>query len=236
MNSPTLSVVIPAFNEEETLPGHLDHLLPLLEELVPGSWEVLVVDDGSSDATAAVVRNYGRPGVRLLAQEFNQGKGAALRRGIADSTGQSVLMCDADMATAPEALKDFFTELENGADIVIGVRRSASATIVRKQSIPRRLFGTVYYYLATVLLGVSVTDVNCGFKLFRGDLARELFAKTEAPGWAIDIEVLALAARRHCRIGEVPVVWRDGDKSSVRLVKDILQTLVQLVQLYFRLR
>jgi dolichyl-phosphate beta-glucosyltransferase len=211
-------------------------LLPVLQGVCGEAWEIIIVDDGSTDRTAPVAEAYPHPAVRVLRTGVNQGKGAALRVGIGASTGAAVLMCDADMATPPETLKLFMEHLQGGADIVIGNRRSPLAQIVRRQSWPRRFLGTVYIFMTTRLLGVAVDDVNCGFKLFRGDVARRLFAAATAAAWTIDIEILALAAKAGCRVVEVPVVWRDGEASKVRLLKDTLMTFLQVLRLYVRLR
>jgi len=236
MTKPAISIVIPAYNEEAVLPDHFDNLIPLLEELFPGSWEIIVVDDGSTDRTAQVVVEMRHQAIRLLSPGVNRGKGAALRDGVLASTGNLMLMCDADMATPPSMLRPFLAALHTDVDIVIGNRRSAESRIERKQSLPRRILGRVYNRLAIFLVGVDVADINCGFKLFRGKIARELFAYSTTAEWAIDLEILALASRRKCKIAEVPVVWRDGDKSSVRIVRDMMKTLCQMIQLFFRLR
>lgn len=236
MPSVKLSVVIPAYNEESILAKHFDILVPLLQELFADRWEVLVVDDGSRDRTADVVVDYAHPAVSLLSPGVNRGKGAALRDGVMASRGELVLMCDADMATPPHMLRAFLDALHADVDIVIGNRRSPLSRIVRKQSLSRRVLGTCYKLLSTWLTGVDVADVNCGFKLFRGDLARRIFALATTAGWAIDIEILALAVHEGAEIVDVPVEWRDGDKSEVRIVHDTLATLVHMLKLSVRLR
>lgn len=236
MPTVTLSVVIPAYNEETTLPAHFDVLVPLLQKIYPDSWEVLVVDDGSNDRTADVVRDFGHPAIRLLSTGCNRGKGAALRDGMMTTQGELVLMCDADMATPPQMLPIFLAALRPDVDIVIGNRRSPESRIVRRQSLLRRILGTFYKLLATRLTGVAVADVNCGFKLFRGELARRLFAQATTAKWAIDIEILALAAKAGAKVAEIPVEWRDGDRSSVRILRDTVVTLKQMLEISLRLR
>jgi dolichyl-phosphate beta-glucosyltransferase len=236
MSSLNLSVVIPAYNEAGTLSGHLDRLVPLLQSVCANSWEIVIVDDGSHDETAAVVVAYGHPAVRVLSLEVNQGKGAALCVGMRETFGDRVLMCDADMSTSPDHLIEFMAAMDAGADIVIGNRRSPAARIVRRQSLPRRTLGRFYIYFATALLGVHVQDINCGFKLFRGAVARELFAASQTARWAIDIEILARAAKKSYRVVEVPVVWCDADKSNVSMLRDVCTTFLHVLQLYFKLR
>ncbi len=232
-----LSVVIPAYDEEETLPSHLARLLPVLERAAAGGWEVLVVDDGSTDRTAAVVEGLGlAPRVRVLRAPCNRGKGAALRLGVAATGGAQVLTCDADMATPPETLLPFLEALRGGADVVIGNRRGPAARIERPQSWLRRTLGSGYLALCRWMTGVALGDYNCGFKLFRGEVAREVLAATTTDGWAIDMESLALAVKQGRRVVELPVTWRAGDGTAVRLYRDVAATFGEMVRIWWRLR
>jgi len=233
---PQLSIVIPAYNEGETLARHFDVLVPLLNDLLGNDWEILVLDDGSIDQTAAVVRAYGNECIRVFSHHPNRGKGAAVRAGVSVSRGKAVLVCDADMATPPQTLVPFFEAIHNGADIVIGNRKDPQSQITRKQTRLRRFLGNGFIRLSALLTSTTITDFNCGFKLFRGKIARELFAMTTTNGWAYDIEVLALAARRGCKIIEYPVEWRHGDKSCVRLPGDLFRTLQEMARIGARLR
>jgi dolichyl-phosphate beta-glucosyltransferase len=231
-----ISVVIPAYNEVDTLPPHLARLVPLLERVAPQSWEVIVADDGSTDRTPEVVESLGLGQVRVLRGGANAGKGAAVRRGVAASVGDMVLTCDADMATPPETLVPFVEALRAGADIVIGNRRAAQARIERPQPWVRRVLGAGFLALCRRLTGVRLQDYNCGFKLFRGEVAREIMSQVQTDGWAIDMESLAIAVRRGARVVEVPVVWRSGDRSAVRVVRDVFATLREMVRIWWRLR
>jgi dolichyl-phosphate beta-glucosyltransferase len=236
MAAVALSVVIPAYNEEATLAKHFDILVPLLQSVCRDAWEVIVVDDGSSDRTVEVAAAYGHPAIRTLTLEVNRGKGAALCAGMAETTGARVLMCDADMSTPPDQLRSFWAAMDAGAEIVIGNRRCPEAQIVRKQSLLRRTLGKMYIFFATAMLGVSVRDINCGFKLFQGDLARELFAAAQTERWAIDLEILARAAKSGSRVVELPVVWCDADKTNVNVLWDVWRTFWHVLHLFSRLR
>lgn len=234
--TPELSVVIPAYNEEKALPAHFAALVPLLDRLFGESWEIIVFDDGSEDKTFEVANGYRDTRVRALRHEPNRGKGAAVRAGFLATRGKRVLLCDADMSTPPEMLPEFLAALDSGADIAIGNRVNKRARITRKQSAVRRFFGTGFIYLSRFLTRTAIEDFNCGYKLFRGDLARELLGAAQATRWAYDVEVLALAVRRGCKIAEIPVEWRHMDNSNVRLATDILRTLGECAKIWLRLK
>lgn len=231
-----LSVVIPAYNEEKTLAKHFDVLVPVLNDLLGEEWEIIVFDDGSTDRTADVVRDYGHARLRLLAHHPNRGKGSAVCAGVLATCGEVVLICDADMATPPLTLVPFLESLRNGGDIIIGNRRDYRSQITQCQTPLRRFLGGGFIWLSALLTSTAIVDFNCGFKLFRGKIAHELFSATTSRGWAYDIEVLALAARRGYTIIEIPVEWRNGDNSCVRLPGDIFKTLEEMVRIWVRLR
>jgi len=231
-----ISAVVPAYNEEDSLEAGVRLLLPQLEAIAPGSCEVIVVDDGSTDATAAILgRIAADPRVRGVRLARNRGKGAALRAGVAASRGELVLICDADMATPPEQLLDLVAALRAGADVVIGSRRLPGSEILRAQPPLRVALGIVHTRLANLLFRTSVTDFTCGFKLFRGGVARRLFAQCRSDRWAYDVEVIAAALREGLRLKEVPVRWRDGRRTKVRIPHAVVSTLAELLRARFLL-
>lgn len=232
-----LSVVIPVYNDSFLLPGHLSVLVPILDFSVGSAWEVLVVDDGSDVAVdPAWLRDAIGERGRVARLDRNLGKGAALVRGVEIARGRAVLLCDADMATDPSILPSFLSALRDGADVVIGDRKGPLAVVRKPQSAIRRLLSLGYIRFAALLTGVVLSDYNCGFKLFRTDVAREVFRGATASRWGIDIEVLARAARRKRRIVEVPVVWTHGEQSSVHVVRDVVGTLVEAVRVWRKLK
>ncbi len=232
-----ISVVIPVYNEAACLQAHVAALRPLLDELASRDWEIVLVDDGSSDGTGAEIARLAAatPGVRGLSHAVNQGKGAALRTGIVDTRGDEVLFCDADMSTPPETLRPFLAALRDGADVVIGNRKSRQADIQRGQSALRTWLGLGFTRLANLMTGQSISDYTCGFKLFRGVHARSLFEATRTPGWSFDVEILARATRAHLVIREIPVTWRDVDDSRVRLARDVVRSFMELLSIRRRL-
>lgn len=232
-----ISVVIPAANEEPVIERTTRALMPVLDHLAPGAWEVILVDDGSSDSTWSVIQRLaGEVGVRSARHTVNRGKGAAVRTGVQLTRGDAVLVCDADGSTPPATLEEFMRILQQGADIVIGDRWGPGAVLDRPQPRLRRALGGGYILLSRWLSGVRARDYNCGFKLFRGEVARTLLASCRSDRWTWDVEVLALAARRGLVLRSVPVCWSQGLRSQVRPLRDVWRSLRDMAALWLRLR
>lgn len=232
-----ISAVIPAYNEEIALEGSVLAVARVLSELSPIAWEIVIVDDGSQDRTAQVAERLGRdPHFHLIRHEQNRGKGAAVRTGVLATHGDAVLLCDADLSTPPEMLSSFLHELSLGADIVVGDRRSSASRIERPQSLLRRILGGGYAALARQVAGLPLRDFNCGFKLFRGEAARDLFSNCRSERWTWDVEIIALARRNGLTVRSLPVIWRQGDRSAVRPFRDAVKSFADLARLWLRLR
>jgi len=233
-----ISVVIPVYNEAGCLRAHCEALRPLLDELSPQGWEIVLVDDGSRDATGDEIRRLSAADWRVRGEfhPANRGKGAAVRTGVLATRGDTVLFCDADMSTPPETLRPFLAALQEGADVVIGNRKGREARIERWQPVLRTWLGLGFTRLSNLLTGLSVSDYTCGFKLFRGEAGRAIFRRTECAGWAFDVEILALAARDGLTIRELPVVWRHVDDTRVRVARDVLRSFRELLAIRRRLR
>jgi dolichyl-phosphate beta-glucosyltransferase len=213
-----LSIVVPAYNEAARIGATLERLRRWAAQREPRT-EILVVDDGSRDATPEVVGLHAAAGVRLIRLPENRGKGAALRAGVLASTGARVLLTDADLSTPIEELERLAPRLLE-ADVVIGSRDLPDSKITRRQAWPRELAGKSFNLLIR-LFGVSgFRDTQCGFKLLRGEVARKLFAETTVDRFAYDVELVWLAVERGYRVIEVGVEWHNHPASSVRLVRD----------------
>jgi dolichyl-phosphate beta-glucosyltransferase len=215
-----LSVVIPAYDEASRIERTLDETMRFLDGR-PTSWELVIADDGSRDQTVAIVQRYiaahGDARVRLVALPVNRGKGAALRAGVAATRGERVLLMDADLATPIEELDALERALDQGYKVAAGSRAVASSDVVRPQSLLRVMLGRAGNLWIRSLAVPGVNDTQCGFKLFDGDVARELFARAREDRFGIDIEVLCLARRRlGLRIAEVGVRWEHQAGSKVR--------------------
>lgn len=233
---PAWSVVIPAYNEASRLPAYVKEVVTYFDGTdLP--YEVLVVDDGSRDGTGAVVRDLGRlhPAVRLCRLPENRGKGCAVRTGMAAVSGALRLMADADGATPIVEVKRLEAAVHAGADLAVGSRALPDPSVVVRARTHRKLSGQVFNRLVH-LLGVSgVVDTQCGFKLFRGPVADDLFPALRTDGFGFDVELLLLAQQRGYRIAEVPINWTDQPGSKVGVLKDGPRMLAQIVAARLRL-
>jgi dolichyl-phosphate beta-glucosyltransferase len=231
-----ISVVLPCFNEERRIVPTLERVVAFLEGR-GGPWEVLVVDDGSSDATAEVVRRrFATVGaVRVLRHEVNHGKGFAVREGVLASRGDLVLFSDADLSTPIEELAALEAKAAEGFDLVVANRVIPGARILTPQPSLRRLSGSIFRALVRALRLSSLTDTQCGFKLIRRATVDSILRKVETQGFAFDVELIARCERAGLRVAEVPVEWRDAHGSKVRLYPDALRMAADLVRLCWRL-
>lgn len=222
---PSLSLIIPAFNEERRIGKSLEQILRFCNAQAY-TYEVLVVDDGSTDETVSLVRaRFGDwPQLRIIQQAAHLGKGGAVRKGMLHGAGEYLFFSDADLSVAVESLPAFLTALENRCDVAIGSRRAPGAKIEIHQPKPREVMAQVFTRLANLVLGLGHTDITCGFKGFRQEVARELFARQRLSNWSFDAEILFLARLRGYRIAEMPVVWRNDQGTKVRLWKDAVSS------------
>ncbi len=198
--------------------------------------QIIVVDDGSTDDTAAVARKAKIDGlpVELVTLDRNRGKGAAVRAGIAVTEGDAVLIMDADLATSLDAIDVALSRLET-ADIVIGSRAVPGSSVTGSSAV-RAMMGISFNRMVRLMLQLQVHDSQCGFKMFRGDLARHLFSMSRVDGYAFDPEILRIAAIMGCSVVEIPVNWTAVEGSNIRPVRDSLKSAGALLVTFFRLR
>jgi len=233
----SLTVVVPAFDESACIEGSLRSIaahLESLRDIYPIS-ELIVVDDGSGDDTAERARQVATSlSVRTLVLSYagNRGKGFALKAGFAASTGERVLFTDADLSTPIETARPLLQAIDAGADLAIGSRKRTGARVEVHQPWWRETMGKVFTRLVRLLVA-EVSDATCGFKAFRGDIGRALFASLRIYDWSFDAELLHLANRRELQIDEIPVVWRDQPGTKVRILRDATASGIGLLRIRF---
>ena len=230
---PHLSVVIPAYNEAARIGLTLDRVLAYMRDRGQ-PFEILVVDDGSEDGTAEAVERQGDSEVRLIPLTANQGKGAAVRRGVEQSRGEFILLSDADLAAPIEDLERLEPFARNGHAVVCGSRALAESDIRVRQPFYRDRMGKIFNFIIRSLGLTGFHDTQCGFKLFRAREAREIFSRSRIHRFAFDVEILYLADQLGFRTVEVPVSWRHVPESRVHAVRDSVRMLWDVVALRLR--
>jgi dolichyl-phosphate beta-glucosyltransferase len=215
---PRLSVVIPAYNEAERLPATLERVRAYLEGRGE-DYEIVVVDDGSADATAA---RAAAAGVRVVRNDGNRGKGYSVRRGMLLATGARRLMTDADLSTPIEDLKHLERALDAGHQVAIASRALPGSNVEVHQGAFRELSGRAFNLLVRALLLPGLRDTQCGFKLFEAGAAEAAFSRCRLDGFSFDVEALYVARLRGLRVAEVPVTWRNDAASRVTLGRGLL--------------
>lgn len=233
-----LSIVVPAYNEEHRIAPTLARLSAHLSSQAM-SWEIVVVDDGSRDATCAVVEAAMAriPNLRLVRQTPNRGKGAAVRLGMLEARGQIRVMSDADGSMPPEQLPRLLAPiLACTADIAIGSRYAEGAQSNIKQPWYRIAWSRLANLVIQRSLVPGVRDTQCGFKAFTAETARALFGVGRIDGWAFDLEILALARRTGFAIAEVGVEWTDDRRSRVNPLRDMWKVMREALTIRKNLR
>jgi len=229
MPRPEISVIIPAFNEEERLPQTLEHVSHYLRSLSFAS-EILVVDDGSTDHTAQVVSALARsiPNLFLLSNGSNRGKGFSVRHGMLEAHGRIALFTDADLSAPIEESQKLFAALES-ADIAIGSRALNRRLIEIHQSRGRELAGILFNRVMRLLTGLPFEDTQCGFKAFAMPGSRIVFELQRIEDFGFDPEILFLAKRHGLRVVEVPVRWSHDPRTKVHVLRDSAKMLLDLL-------
>lgn len=222
-----MSVVIPAYNEEMTVAGTVSAARAWLDER-GASYEIIVVDNASTDRTVEVLQPLLDGQVRLLRNDVNRGKGYSVRRGMLDADGELRLMCDADCLPSLVSL-GHMVELIEDADVVIGSRNVADSKVDKTQPLRRRLASWNFLNLCRLAMNEPSRDIFCGFKLFRSEVAEAAFGHQSIEGWAFDIEILALARRLGFTVREAGIVWNDREGSRLSMTRVLIPVIVELM-------
>lgn len=222
-----LSIIIPAFREENRLPPTLN-AIEAYRRIKPWKSEVLVIDDCSPDGTSRVVEEFmkGKTGYRLLRNEKNLGKGGSVRRGMLEAVGRYRVFTDADNSTPIEDADSFFPFFEGAVDgtryeVVIASRRVDGAQLLKRQPLHREASGRIFSLLVHLLAVPGFLDTQCGFKMFTAAAAQEIFRRQTITGFGFDVELLFIAMKvLGYKVKEAPVHWQDSPATTVRLFQD----------------
>ena len=226
---PKYSIVIPAYNESARIPATLQSVVACIRER---GWEaeVIVVNDGSTDATAEVVCTFARtaPEVRLIENPGNRGKGYSVRSGILQALGEVVMFTDSDLSAPIEEADRLFAAIEQGAEIAIGSRWLESGRQTHKQPLYRQFFGRCFNAVTRMVMGLPFADTQCGFKAFTRSAAQTVFQLQTIERWGFDPEILFIALKRGLRVVEVPVSWAHDERSRMSYLKDGMKMLEEI--------
>ena len=224
-----LSLIIPAYNEEKLIRANLSKILSFLDKK-PYSWEVVVVDDGSSDSTSKIIKSLKNSSIRLISLAENKGKGAALKAGFMAARGDFQIFSDADLSVGVEMVDSFLQDL-NRFDVVIASRRVGGSEIKVHQPILREYMGRFFTLLTKLFTGSKIADFTCGFKGFTKIAAQNIFTKSLISRWAYDAEIIFLAEKLGYKIRQFPVSWTNRKESRVRLNRVIFESLSDLIKI-----
>jgi len=231
--APFISVVIPGFNEEKRLPLTIERMINF-NASYGYSLEVMIVDDGSTDSTAALSMKYANNHnfiKYLRAGNENKGKGFAVKTGVMAASGDYILICDADMSTPIEEVDKLIKWIDEGFDLVIGSRALNGSEIKVAQPWYRTYMGKIFNRIVRSLVIDGIKDTQCGFKLIKKDVAKQLFNKISLYGFSFDVELLFIAKKVGFKIKEVPIVWENDPESKVRMFADSLVMVFDLIKI-----
>jgi glycosyltransferase involved in cell wall biosynthesis len=229
---PTYSIVIPAYNESARLGATLDKVLAYIHGQ---KWdaEVIVVNDGSRDNTAEIVRTLAAkdPALRLVENPGNRGKGYSVRNGMLNSRGQIVLFSDADLSSPIEEAPKLLQALEDGADIAIGSRWLRAETQTQRQPLHRQLFGRIFNLILRLTLGLQFKDTQCGFKAFKQPAVQAIFPLQKIERWGFDPEILFLARKLGFKTKEISVAWGHSGGTRINPLVDGSRMVMEMLRI-----
>jgi dolichyl-phosphate beta-glucosyltransferase len=231
-----ISIVIPVFNEEKRIQSAFEALEELRLPLGLKLKEVIFVNDGSTDKTISILKNFKQNSslpIKIVSYSKNKGKGNAVKLGMLKSKSDFALLCDADMSTPFSELKKFMPFVKNGEKVIIGTRKNGHSTVTIHQPKLRETLGKAFTLMTKTALRVPVTDFTCGFKMFSKEAIFPIFSNSKINGWGYDAEILFIAKQNNFHIQECAVSWADVKQSHVNIVKAVFKTLFELSQILF---
>lgn len=233
MGNIELSIIVPCYNEGNKLIINVKQINDFMcENTNISNYEILIVNDGSKDNTFEIGEQLSKeyPNVINLGYEVNRGKGGAVKEGILQSKGEWVVFMDADLSTDLTAINDFF-KLKDNYDVVIGSRRHKDSNLVKAQNFPRRFVGKTCSILTNLIIPLHISDTQCGFKAFNGDLARKIALKQKLNGFAFDVELLYITKLNNYSIGEIAIIWKNDDDSRVSIFNSSVNFFMDLFKI-----
>lgn len=232
--NPFLSIIIPAYNEQNRLPGTLEQIFRFLEQQSYTS-EVIVVENGSTDRTYEVAKKFAERHKNLSVFQSQKGKGAAVQRGMLEAKGDFRFMCDADLSMPVEEIVQFLPPDLQNFDIAIASREARESVRYNEPSY-RHWGGRGINFLIQMLILPGLNDTQCGFKCFRAEVAEDLFRRQTMDGWSFDIEVLYIARRHGYRIVEIPIHWYHFSDSKVSALRDAMRMIRDIFSIHANAR
>ena len=232
--NPFFSIVIPAYNEQNRLPGTLEQIFHFLKQQSFPS-EVIVVENGSTDNTYQIARQFAEQHENLSVLQSEKGKGAAVQRGMLAARGKYRFMCDADLSMPVEEILKFLPPKLENFDIAIASREATEAVRYNEPSY-RHLGGRGINLIVQTLILPGLNDTQCGFKCFRGEVAEDLFSRQTLLGWSFDIELLYIARRHGYRIVEIPIHWYHFSDSKVNALRDAVYMISDIFRIHANAR
>lgn len=239
LSKPFLSLIIPAYNEEQRLPNTLEQVLSFLQSQSYQS-EILVIENASQDDTFKVAKIFADQNHHdslpiKVVQEPTRGKGSAVKRGMFLARGDYRFMCDADLSMPIEEINHFFPPATDEIDITIASREATEA-VRHNEPTYRHLVGRVFNTLIRLLALPELNDTQCGFKCFRAQVAEDLFSDLTIAGWSFDVEILYLAQKRGYKIKEIPIHWYYNPDSHISIAKDSIRMALDIFKIRFQNR
>ncbi len=228
-----LSVIIPAYNEAAAIKGNVALVVQKLDALKI-SYEIILVNDGSTDDTLAVMRTLQNHNIHIITYPINQGKGHAVKSGMMSAKGKFHLFMDADLSTSLESIGIFMSHMRNNEyDLILGERVSSTKHRRLHQPFYRILLGKIFTGLSRLCVGRMINDFTCGFKILNSDASRLLFSQQRIKRWGFDTEIIYIAIRNRLRIGQIPVMWNHHPNSKVHALSAVFTSLGDLLYITY---